>query len=270
MTRTATPKRDPARRNRDLYARPEVVQEYVRLLGFQFESERRILASLGDAIRGKRILDLGVGAGRTTHWLLAYSSYYLGVDFSREMIERCRTRFPGVSFREHDARHLDSLSAEPFDLVFFSFNGIDCVDHQDRAMVLRGAFAKLAPGGRFLFSSHNLRVPECRPWNLDLYDWRGGWRQTARGARQLLRNSFNLAFSRRYEARGDGYAILVDTGHDFRCPHYYVDPPHQVAALERAGFTEVTLFDFHGDPRRRDSPELLESAHVHYLARRAE
>jgi ubiquinone/menaquinone biosynthesis C-methylase UbiE len=85
----------------------------------------------------KRVLDLGVGGGRTTHSLAPHASLYIGIDYSRAMIEICQDRFPHHQFEPGDARDLSRFPAEWFDFVLFSYNGIDFVDHADRLQVLK-------------------------------------------------------------------------------------------------------------------------------------
>src|SRR5476649_1848663 len=73
---------------------------------------------------GSDVLDLGVGAGRTTAILAPFSRNYLGVDYSEQMIEAARRKFPEHRFAVMDAADMSSLISETFDVIVFSFNGI--------------------------------------------------------------------------------------------------------------------------------------------------
>src|SRR5262245_28215437 len=95
-------------------------------------AEKAALAAIGDSCRGKRILDIGVGGGRTVPALRALSSDYVGVDYMPEMIERCRQRFPDVRFEVADARNLACFPDRSFDLIVFACNGISMVSHEGR------------------------------------------------------------------------------------------------------------------------------------------
>lgn len=97
--------------------------------------ERIILENIPEYIRGGKILDIGVGCGRTTPYLTSISKNYIGMDYSPEMVECCRQRFPDIEFMEGNACDLTRFHDGSFDLICFSYNGIDCVDHEDR---LRG------------------------------------------------------------------------------------------------------------------------------------
>src|SRR5262245_46013702 len=79
--------------------------EYSAIVHEGLNSQER--AALEHAVagrRGLRVLDLGVGAGRTVTPLLDFASSYVGVDYVKEMVDHCRERFPGVRFERLDAR----------------------------------------------------------------------------------------------------------------------------------------------------------------------
>lgn len=104
------------------------------------------------------ILDLGVGGGRTTPYLSAIASRYVGVDYSEEMIRACRSRFPHLEFSVADASDLAQFADASFDSVVFSFNGLDClVPDEKREKCLRECHRVLKAGGIYIFSSHNPR-----------------------------------------------------------------------------------------------------------------
>ena len=121
--------------------------------------ERAALSSILERVRGKRILDIGVGAGRTVKDLREVSEQYVGVDYVREMVDHCRERFPGVRFDHADARAMTQFAAESFDLIVFACNGICMVDHAGRLQILREVHRLLAPGGFFIFSTSNVNDP---------------------------------------------------------------------------------------------------------------
>ena len=139
-----------------------VVRHYVRSTGLQ-GAEIGILSRIQSTFRHKRILDIGVGGGRTTLALLNISKDYIGIDISPEMITECRRCYPSIAFEVCDARELSRFPNESFDLVFFSYNGIDSIGHSDRLRALREIYRVLARGGAFAFSSHNRRGLIRRP-----------------------------------------------------------------------------------------------------------
>lgn len=107
---------------------------------------------------GDTILDLGMGGGRTTPPLLAKASRYVGVDYSQSMVEACRKKFPALEFYCEDASDLKRFDDRSFDVVVFSFNGIDHIRTvESRALCMREVSRVLRPDGRFIFSSHNAK-----------------------------------------------------------------------------------------------------------------
>ena len=101
------------------------------------------------------ILDMGIGLGRTTWYLKEFFHEYHGIDYSAQMVELSRKRFPELDIRLCDARDLSPFEAESMDFVLFSFNGLDTVDHEGRMLVLTETARVLKSKGLFVFSSHN-------------------------------------------------------------------------------------------------------------------
>ena len=110
------------------------------------QSERAALDTILERVKGRRILDLGVGAGRTVKGLREVSADYVGVDYVQEMVDYCRARFPDVRFEQGDARSMPQFADGSFDLVVFSCNGICMVDHAGRLRILSEVRRLLAPG----------------------------------------------------------------------------------------------------------------------------
>ena len=106
-----------------------------------------------------RILDLGCGTGRTTNWLAAKGHDVIGLDFASKMIEVARSRNPAIPYVVADATAIN-FKSRLFDVVVFSFNGIDCIPSRaKRLQALREIKRVLKPGGYFIFSSHNHSIP---------------------------------------------------------------------------------------------------------------
>jgi ubiquinone/menaquinone biosynthesis C-methylase UbiE len=149
----------------DHYLRDDVVSEYASL-DFLLVPEEVIVEEFRPSLADARMLDLGVGAGRTTAHFAEAAKEYVGVDFSSKMIDACERRFaqklgPSLTFMRSDARDLSALGSESFDFVLFSFNGLDTVGgDEDRLKVLREVHRVLREGGIFCFSSFNFAFAE--------------------------------------------------------------------------------------------------------------
>jgi SAM-dependent methyltransferase len=251
------------------YETNSVGRTYARSEGLQ-APEAVLLEQLRDVLAGVRILDLGVGAGRTTPHLLAISEDYVGVDYSSRMVELCRGRFPDTRFEVHDARDLSSFRDGEFGFVMFAFNGIDCLEHPDRLSAFREIHRVLADGGWFVFSSHNrdsppsgFRFPAIDPAHHPL-------RRAARAAAWVPaagRASWNRVRLRRYEVDTDSYAIRNDSAHEHALLTYYIRAADQRAQLQTVGFTaDVATYALDGKSLRPDEP--CDDAWIYYCVQK--
>jgi ubiquinone/menaquinone biosynthesis C-methylase UbiE len=201
------------------------------------------------------MLDLGVGAGRTAFTFSAICRTYVGLDPLEEMLALCRARVgesERVRFVRGDARDLRGVGGSGFDVVLFSCNGIDALNHDDRVRVLREVAKVLKPGGVFFFSAHNLRgyppMPDpvrfnprdpirslYRRWEHDRY------------VRRLRREAARSDLAR---ARVQGWMSLRDGAQDFQILNFYIDPQVQLEELQREGFVVDATVDWSGAPVR--------------------
>ena len=146
--------------NRQVYITRDVVQHYRQLNQLQ-PAEQSILDLFGDEWSSIKMLDIGVGGGRTTQHFSRVVQEYVGVDYSDEMIAACQKRFPSSSqsrvFEVVDARDMSQFADNSFDFILFSFNGLDSLSHQDRLQVFQEVKRVGKSGGYFFFSSHSLQ-----------------------------------------------------------------------------------------------------------------
>lgn len=237
-----------------------------------FPVEQRIIDSLELEWSDARMLDVGVGAGRTTSLFAPLVREYVGIDYSAELVEHCRSRF-GESedrrFEVVDARRLDESDLGAFDFVLFSFNGIDYVDHDARQQILLSIHSTLEGGGWFLFSSHSIH---------GVSKW---WPSPAISRRQPMTSLLKLVkamvkvpllvFRNRgvdlRTARDRGWTIIEDGAYRLGVETYYVDPVEQVRQLEAAGFGGVTAYSIDG--ARIDPLTTNEQGWISYLVRKA-
>ena len=159
--------------NRPLWA--GVTAEYA-VEGWGDPGEPCALILAADRARGRPVLDLGVGAGRTTALLRLVSSDYIGVDYTPELVELCKQRHPDADIRLGDARDLTGLDDGSVGLVVFSNNGIDAVDHDGRERVLSEAHRVLGPDGILCYSTLNKGGPlfGAHPGNAPAITWEIG------------------------------------------------------------------------------------------------
>ncbi|HEY8050313.1 MAG TPA: class I SAM-dependent methyltransferase, partial [Ramlibacter sp.] len=205
--------------NRRAWSRGSTVREYERLHGWTDPGERAAIEFAANEARGQPILDIGVGAGRTAQFLEPLAGSYVAIDYTEAMVRAFRKLHPGVRIEQMDARDLSAFFDGQFALVVFSFNGIDAVDHDGRAKVLREVHRVLRPGGRFLFSAHNNEGPGRgeRPGLRIPFTWNPvklGWRSVkALGA--LPRSLSNHRKYRQLNEEHDGWSMQNAGAHEF-------------------------------------------------------
>jgi SAM-dependent methyltransferase len=249
----------PADVNHETFSDPRTRGE-LEAEGWCDPGERAVLLSIADRVRGGRLLDVGLGTGRTTAILRRLSDDYVGVDYSPGMVAAARERHPGVDIRQGDARDLTGIPSGSVDLVLFSYNGIDAVDHDDRQLVLAEFRRVLRPGGLLVYSTLNGDGPAARerPWRLNPpLPWHAGTLQAYapslghRLAAELksvvhhpgdrviaLRNWSSL---RRRSTSGDGWRLAPMGAHRFGLLVHFTGRDQIDAELLRHGFVREQL-----------------------------
>ncbi len=225
-------------RNRSVYERASIVSEYTTATGLT-AAEQQLLARYHDNIAGGEVLDLGVGAGRTTPHLTQLAASYVGVDFSEGMVAACRQNYPHLEFRRGDARDLSAFPAGRFDFVLFAFNGIDYVGDADRTQVLQQVARVLKPGGVFMFSSHSLESVPRKTFLREVFRVRVSYNPVswAKALVRVGRGLLNYARNASAQHRSADHAVLTDPAHGFALQTYYVTEAAQRRQLVAAGFS---------------------------------
>ncbi|MBM3472646.1 MAG: class I SAM-dependent methyltransferase [Armatimonadetes bacterium] len=236
--------------NRSVYESGEVVAEYAAETAL-LPAEEAVLRRLAPHLPAARMLDIGVGAGRTTRHFAGLVREYVGIDYAAGMVAHCQGLLAGlpgsVHFMQCDVRDLSCFSSARFDLVLFSFNGLDMVDHGERLRALTEIRRVCAPNGAFCFSSHNTRhIAQLPGARLEL-TWgpRALVPQLRRWLRIRLANPGYARLCRDCDAVE--HAQVVDGAHGFRVRSYYVRPDYQLAQLSACGFGGVRAYSTAGE-----------------------
>lgn len=247
--------------NLDTYDSPEVVARYEQQ-DYLLAPEQRLLERLAPRLNTLRMLDLGVGAGRTTVHFAPRVGSYVGLDYAPQMVAACERRFPGQwPFVVGDVRDLSQFADASFDLVLFSYNGLDSVPLADREQALAEIRRVCAPGAVYAGSFHNLTaLPGVfrfawswspRPLVWEWRRWRG-LRQHNPGWRELLAREVVEVF---------------DGPWGFRIANCYTRPSKQAAWLRAAGFGAVELLALEtGEPVPSAQWDTVSDAWLHYVA----
>lgn len=230
--------------NQKTYAARSIVRHYAQLSQLQ-PAEQTILDLLQGQLSQMKMLDIGVGGGRTTHHFSKQVAEYVGIDYSTDMISACQKRFtaasPALEFKVCDARDLSCFCDNSFDFILFSFNGIDYISHDDRLAVFQEVSRVGKSGGYFCFSSHNLQGIEHE------FNWKN---RISCNPISTYVNLVMLALLRGFNRSIDlpqlqdaSHLIIKDESHNFRLHTYYIRPQEQLLQLD-ANFEQVKIYSW--------------------------
>lgn len=228
--------------NKDAYKLADVAAGYARQTHLH-PPEETILRLLLPRLPSAKMLDLGVGGGRTTLHFAKWVQDYVGADYSESMIAECEKRFVGypgpLSFRVCDARSMEMFATGSFDFILFSHNGIDYVSHEDRLKILKEIRRVGKPGSYFCFSSHNLN------WAVNLFELR---RLVSFNPKAMVRTMKRLGLRFGYnsnirvsDVKQAPYLMLNDGAHGRKLLTYYVRPSEQIRQLQE-DFVNIRVF----------------------------
>ena len=101
---------------------------------------RKVLSNLSSI----DILEIGCGTGKNTAWLVTKANTILAVDLSVEMLEKAKSKLPGINFKQADINKPWNFTDEQFDLISFSLV-LEHIQHLD--VVFSEAAKHLRSGG---------------------------------------------------------------------------------------------------------------------------
>jgi ubiquinone/menaquinone biosynthesis C-methylase UbiE len=249
--------------NQEAYNARQVVQEYASAT-YLHPPEQTILNLVAGFIKNGKMLDIGVGGGRTTLHFAPLVEEYIAIDYAEKMIEACHQRFrpvpPNVSFRIGEAKDLSAFRSGYFDFVMASFNCIDySASHDDRLKTLQEMRRVCRKGGLVCFSTHNLLYGDLFKIRLD--------KNPFRAASAIYQYLWLLVLNgdRKRPADRD-YAWIRDEAHAFSLKTYYIRPLKQVEQLKEVGFEDVRIFGLDGREIAAGSDlRALKDAWLYYL-----
>jgi len=234
--------------NKRNYNSEIIVEDYSHWVGLK-ETEKKILNLLKYNLPHGIMLDIGVGAGRTTEYFSKIYERYFGIDYSQNMIEYCIKKFkgmPNVSFMVLDARNLSIFENDAFNFVLFSHGGLDSVEHGDRIMILKEIWRICKNGGYFCFSTSNLDAisQHCRV-------------KFAKNPKFFVRMLVRLLLIRilnpemwaysRGEKNNLQHTMFNVGGHDWGLKTHCITYKEQLEQLKNSGFWNIKVFDEGGN-----------------------
>jgi len=226
-------------KNIEVFSSKQAVEDYAQKIDL-FPQEKEIF--LKYFRKGSKVLDLGCGTGRTTVYLREKGFYVVGVDISKPMVEKARSKYPYIDFLVGDACEL-SFKDEVFDYVLFSFNGLDYIFPEKRRLKAINEIRRvLKDNGLFIFSSHN-------PWYMipkritDYYFLIKFW----------IKNIIKGKIFSKYKISDYRYGALLT---------YHINPLDQKKQLKKHGFELIEIVGIFKDKRKYFEPWL------YYVARK--
>lgn len=257
----------PPKDNAAVYALPKIVKHYSVYRSTLQPPEQAILQVLDLFLENWHVLDVGVGAGRTTPHLAPRVKKYTAIDFSLAMIEACRAKwqkeFPHAAFEVDDASDLSRFADNSIHLVLFSFNGLDTLSHEKRIQALHEIHRVLKPKGYFCFSSHNLQyLPTFFSFHFRLHPLK------------FIRNIFGrqrlIAANKKQISQLDtaNHLVIYDDVYDFGLHTYYVRPSFQANELRKHEFENIRFYDLAGKERNESELIDIKDSWIYYLSQK--
>jgi len=252
------------------YEKEDVVK-IISKRAFLFKPEQMALNNLRNQLPDMKMLDIGIGGGRTTAYFAALAKEYVGIDYSQEMIKACRRKFKDdhgkILFARVDARNMALFRDGEFDFVLFSSNGIDCVDHLDRIKILREINRITKNCGYFLFSSLNLNALQgvC---SVSLSS--NSPTKVAQSIGEINRLLFLRLTNRhtwkiiRTNPKELQYVIFNDGYYEFGLKLHYIDPGEQLKDLKALEFKNVKVYGMNDDCEVQNPTNSYDSS-LHYF-----
>lgn len=231
-------------KNHETYKISQIVGYYNQLSLLQ-PVEQAIIDRLKDSLPNLKMLDIGIGGGRTTQHFSPLVKEYTGIDYSDEMIAACRQKFSHSSqpmtLEVGDARKM-RFADRSFDFIVFSFNGIDYASHGDRLHILQEIRRVGKTGSYVFFSSHNLQAIE-KMFALKTQICLNPFKTYVNLVMFALLRLFNFGIDRD-RLKNSNHLILRDESHNFRLQTYYIRPEAQVKQLEEANFKNIEIYSW--------------------------
>src|SRR6185437_3554474 len=227
--------------NQRTYSSAKIVSLYAADKELQ-KPEATIFNILKNELHTKRMLDIGVGAGRTT---------------SHFVKDVKNARFEVMDM----TKGLKGIQDNSFDFILISFNSIDHLTYSERNEVLGQVRRILTKDNPFCFSTHNINFLKAPP----AFKWKDLFSPYALVKTTYL-NLLSLKNRRKLLNENSSHIIVNDGAHTFGLNLMYVDLINQMESLEKAGFNNIRVFSESGEEIK--SREELASARdmsVYYL-----
>ncbi len=260
-----------ANANKSLYDSEEVVNLFIPYCDLQ-KPEETIFAEFREKLHTMKMLDIGVGAGRTTVHFAGLAKEYLGIDCASNMIKAARKKFENypqnISFVTMDASKMNLFKNNYFDFILFSWCGIDYAEHDVRLKILSEIHRVLKIGGFLAFQTHNLNY-QLKNCSIELSKNPFILLPRINHLLQIrLLNNNDTWKTIRNSSGKKRYLIFRDETHNFRLITYIISPIEQIKQLTLLGFTDIRIFDLQNGKEIRN-PNSTTDPWLYFVATKA-
>ena len=118
--------------------------------GTYFLAFRDLPAIIRAHVEGRKAVDFGCGAGRSTRFLRDLGFEAVGVDIAEPMLARARARDPQGDYRLLGEQGVRDIGAGAYDVVLSAFTFDNIPTRERKVALFRDLEALLRPGGRIV------------------------------------------------------------------------------------------------------------------------
>ncbi len=224
-----------------------------------------------DFLKESDVLDLGIGAGRSTLFFAPLAKSYTGSDISENMIEECKTKFSytkNINLLVEDATDLKNYRDNSIDFVLFSFNGIDNIfPESKRIQCLNEINRVLKSRGLYFFSTHNsLFIEEYYKFHFFRHP-RRLYREYLR-KRQIIKENGSLENIQEKIKKGPLFFFEGMRIGKEKFLQYFITPNQQMTQLKKIGFEFVCGYSLDGKKLGVSEIENCKDPWIYYLVRK--
>ena len=218
--------------NKEIYNSKDIVNKY-KQKSYLFKGEKILIENLKNNINNGKMLDIGIGTGRTTKYFSQYFNKYVGIDYAEEMINTAKQTYKNknIQFFCLDAKNMNIFNDNEFDYILFSFNGIDCVSFDDRLKILTEIKRIAKPRATFVYSTHNIyNIPKLFSFHMP--------KNPLNIIPEIKRvKKINTINKNPDQLLKSDYVIITDGDIDFSVQYYYGNMNFEFEQLKKIGFT---------------------------------
>ncbi len=244
--------------NKPAYESEQTVDLYKQQQPYIQAGEKAIMQLVEKRISSMSMLDIGVGAGRTTYFFSNRVKRYLGMDYSATMVKACKALYPSFAFEVGDVRNL-AYADSSFDFLLFSFNGLDSISPADRHMALKEIYRVLAPDGYFAFCTHNLGGIDKLfqlPISFNIKKW----------YKVLVLRNANKGYQ---HFKQHNHAVILDGANGYTISNYYTTVDFQLQQLAEFGFDDVQIINMRGEVVKSEQAKREKDLWLYFLCRKS-